>query len=107
MNEHVTKSSCNSIILGYTNRPRWARGLGKGGFRSTSRQSLGNRLLAGGCSGRFAFLLPAATERLVKLDDGQQLITSGAGQIKFRREELLLRFENFVITGLARVIPLG
>ena len=45
--------------------------------------------------------LPPATQRLVKSDHGKLLVPLSAGQTNLGREELLLGFENFVITGFA------
>jgi len=45
--------------------------------------------------------VPAAAERLVKRNHGQQLIALRARQVKFRREKLLLGFQNLVVTRFA------
>ncbi len=50
---------------------------------------------------------PAASQRLVKLDDRQELVELGLGQRILGREKLLLGFQDFVVTGFARNVALG
>ncbi len=45
-----------------------------------------------------------ATECLVQIDYGEQLITLGLGQRGFRVEQLLLRFQHFKVIGSAGVV---
>jgi hypothetical protein len=51
------------------------------------------------------FVLPATAQRSIECDDGQQLIALRPGQIKFRREKLLLGFKDFVVTCFASDVP--
>jgi len=46
-------------------------------------------------------VVPASAEGFVKCYDSQELIALGARQIELCREELLLGFEDLVITGFA------
>ena len=46
-------------------------------------------------------VVPASAKAFVKSDHRQELIALGAGQSQLRREELLLGFEDLVITGFA------
>ena len=48
----------------------------------------------------FGFVLPASPECLVKRDHRQELVALSAGKVKFRRKQLLLRFQNFIESAL-------
>src|SRR5690349_8439111 len=49
----------------------------------------------------FHFILPSATEGLIQGDHSQKLVAFRPCQIQFRREKLLLSFQDFVIIGFA------
>ena len=50
--------------------------------------------------------VPAAVQGLIELDDGEHLTELSPGQRIFRREKLLLRFEDFVVGGPASPVTL-
>src|SRR5262249_23530070 len=66
------------------------------GYRSLPMDSSGSTLAL--TSG---FVLPTSAESFVQRHHCQELIALGAGQIQLRGEELLLRFEDLVITRFA------
>jgi len=53
------------------------------------------------------FHVPATAQSLVELDDRKELIPFDAREIQFGWKELLLGFEDFVVTGLAGDVALG
>ena len=46
---------------------------------------------------RGGIVLPAAAERFVERNDGEELVSMRAREIELRRKKLLLRFENLVV----------
>ena len=50
---------------------------------------------------------PTAAQRLIELDDSEELVELGLGERILGRQKLLLGFQNFVVTGFAGNVPLG